>query len=138
VDNPLLHDLKNVIVFPMVGPKSMTAELSGGDLDGDTFWISWDQRLVFANNYPALCYDHQSMGQKDSATNGSDRNYSIGDICRFFVHYIEADNLGVIATWQMALADIYGVTDRRCLKLAVMHRSEFDRDLSSEKHSSLL
>ena len=138
VDNPLLHELKNVIVFPMDGPKSMTAELAGGDLDGDTFWITWDQRLVFAKNYPALCYSQQSTDQRDSAANGSDRSYSIADICRFFVQYIEADNLGVIATWHLALADKYGVTDKRCLKLAEMHRFEPDRELSDGEHSSLL
>ncbi|CAF4533240.1 unnamed protein product, partial [Rotaria magnacalcarata] len=35
----------------MDGPRSMTAELAGGDLDGDTFWISWDPRLIFTDNF---------------------------------------------------------------------------------------
>ena len=138
VDDHSLYDLKNVIVFPMDGPKSMTAELSGGDLDGDTYWISWDQGLLFANNYPALCYAHQSSDQTDSAASGLDRNYSIADVCRFFVKYIEADNLGVIATWHMALADTYGVADERCLRLAEMHRFEPNRRLFCRKCSLLV
>jgi hypothetical protein len=47
VDNPRLHKLKNVVVFPMDGPRSMTTELTDGHLDGDIFWISWDSRLIF-------------------------------------------------------------------------------------------
>jgi RNA-dependent RNA polymerase len=127
VDNPLLRNLKNVIVFPMDGPKSMAAELSGGDLDGDTFWISWDQRLLFSENYEALCYTNPTDKPDDKTASGSNQSYCIADICRFFVEYIEADNLGVIAIWHMALADLHGVEDKRCLDLACMHRFAIDR-----------
>ncbi|UJR11158.1 hypothetical protein I4U23_015339 [Adineta vaga] len=126
VDNPLLHSLKNVIVFPMDGPKSMTAELAGGDLDGDTFWISWEPQLLFSENYPALCYDNQTYRTNNANDDRSNQTYGIVDICRFFVEYIEADNLGVIANWHMALADLHGVEDKRCLTLAEMHSIAVD------------
>ena len=122
VDNPRLHKLKNVIVFPMDGPRSMTTELAGGDLDGDTFWISWDPRLIFPGNYEAFCYSDQAHEAKEATAAASKTSYTIDDVCHFFVQYIKADSLGIIANWHMALADRYGAEDKRCLSLASMHR----------------
>ncbi|CAF5109038.1 unnamed protein product, partial [Rotaria magnacalcarata] len=51
----------------MDGPRSMTAELAGGDLDGDTFWISWDPRLIFTDNFKAFCYSDQARQANESA-----------------------------------------------------------------------
>ncbi|KAM3065018.1 hypothetical protein ACMFMG_001227 [Clarireedia jacksonii] len=38
--------LQNVIVFPTKGKPSLAAKLSGGDYDGDTAWVCWDNRIV--------------------------------------------------------------------------------------------
>ncbi|CAF1156330.1 unnamed protein product [Rotaria sordida] len=126
VDNLQLHKLKNVIVFPMDGPRSMTAELAGGDLDGDTFWISWDSRLIFTKNYTAFCYSDQARQANESTSNTSKQSYTIADVCRFFVEYMKADNLGIIATWHLALADLYGVEYEECMRLAAMHSIAVD------------
>jgi hypothetical protein len=106
----------------MDGSRSMTAELAGGDLDGDTFWISWDSRLIFTENYTAFCYSEQARQANESATNASKQSYTIDDVCLFFVEYMKADNLGIIANWHLALADLYGVEYGKCMRLAAMHR----------------
>lgn len=41
-----LRHLKDVIVFPSVGKIPLAHMLSGGDYDGDTPWICWDQNIV--------------------------------------------------------------------------------------------
>jgi hypothetical protein len=46
VYRPELAHLKNVIVFSAQGPRSLASKLSGGDYDGDKFWICWDEKLV--------------------------------------------------------------------------------------------
>lgn len=38
--------LNNCIVFPAKGQYPITAQISGSDLDGDNFFISWDERLL--------------------------------------------------------------------------------------------
>ncbi|BCR94783.1 RNA dependent RNA polymerase [Aspergillus luchuensis] len=41
-----LRHFKDVIVFPSVGNIPLAHMLSGGDYDGDTPWICWDQNIV--------------------------------------------------------------------------------------------
>ena len=41
-----LSHLTNVIVFPSRGPYSLASELQGGDYDGDTVCVIWEQLLV--------------------------------------------------------------------------------------------
>ena len=53
-----LDHLVDCIVFPTQGPRPHADEQSGGDLDGDEFFVTWDERLIpeVCNNiYAALC-----------------------------------------------------------------------------------
>ncbi|KAL4952540.1 RNA dependent RNA polymerase-domain-containing protein [Aspergillus filifer] len=51
---PELRHFKDVIVFPTTGDTPLANMLSGGDYDGDTPWICWDQNIVrnFYNSKP--------------------------------------------------------------------------------------
>ncbi|KAL4805969.1 RNA dependent RNA polymerase-domain-containing protein [Aspergillus unguis] len=51
---PELRHFKDVIVFPTTGDIPLADILSGGDYDGDTPWICWDQNIVrnFYNSQP--------------------------------------------------------------------------------------
>jgi RNA-dependent RNA polymerase len=91
VDIPALRQLKNVIVFPIHGLRSHPAEMSGGDLDGDTFWVSHEQRFLFNENEEPFDYHDQATedAQRMELETGTD--YTINDVCNFFVEYIEAD-----------------------------------------------
>ncbi|KAI5291006.1 hypothetical protein KEM54_006721 [Ascosphaera aggregata] len=41
-----LAHLKDVIIFPTNGDIPLASELSGGDYDGDTVWVCWDDKIV--------------------------------------------------------------------------------------------
>lgn len=41
-----LTSLTNVVVFPKVGQRPEQCKMSGGDLDGDIFFIIWDEKLI--------------------------------------------------------------------------------------------
>ncbi|KAK4929864.1 hypothetical protein LTR49_003491 [Elasticomyces elasticus] len=43
---PELAHLYDVIVFSIHGPRPEAGKLSGGDYDGDTFWVCWEPSLV--------------------------------------------------------------------------------------------
>ena len=68
----LLHGLKNVIVFPMDGPRPHAMEMSGGDLDGDIFWICRHPKLIFQSNEEPFDY----QGQEDEAKKHNTNNCS--------------------------------------------------------------
>jgi len=54
VYEPELAHLQDVIVFSAQGPRPLASKLSGGDYDGDTFWVCWEQSLVLPfQNAPA-------------------------------------------------------------------------------------
>jgi hypothetical protein len=90
VDIPSFHDLKNVIVFPMNGPRPHAMEMSGGDLDGDTFWISRHPGLIFQTNEEPFDYQDQEDDAKDAQTS-INVQHTIKDVCNFFGEYIAAD-----------------------------------------------
>ncbi|EEY15962.1 RNA-dependent RNA polymerase [Verticillium alfalfae VaMs.102] len=46
VDVPQLRHMKNVVVFPSTGDVDVPSMLSGGDLDGDDFFVIWDPDLI--------------------------------------------------------------------------------------------
>ena len=91
VDVPALHKLKNVIVFPRKGLRPHASEMSGGDLDGDTFWICHDKQLIFSANEEPFDYQDQAVEAEKKAQEESSRPFSIEEVCNFFGEYIAAD-----------------------------------------------
>ena len=45
-NNPQYHHLSDCVVFPTKGHRPHADESSGGDLDGDEFFVSWDLNLI--------------------------------------------------------------------------------------------
>ena len=46
VDRPELRHLHNVVVFSSKGERPTCNMMSGGDLDGDVYFVCWDQQLI--------------------------------------------------------------------------------------------
>jgi RNA-dependent RNA polymerase len=46
VDVPELHHLVDCLVFPKTGERPHPNEASGSDLDGDLYFVTWDEKLV--------------------------------------------------------------------------------------------
>lgn len=46
VDKPELRHLFNVVVFPSTGNRPLCNMMAGGDLDGDVYFVCWDQELM--------------------------------------------------------------------------------------------
>jgi len=99
VDVPALHHLKNVVVFPQTGDRDLPNMCSGGDLDGDDFYVVWDASMIPPE------WDHPAMDFKGLDPDTINRLVNVEDIQKFFVCYIESDSLGSIANAHLATAD---------------------------------
>ena len=65
--------------------------MSGGDLDGDTYWVTSDPQLIFNRNEEPLDYEDQAVKALKQAQSSSNIQYNIDDVCDFFTEYIKAD-----------------------------------------------
>jgi RNA-dependent RNA polymerase len=109
--------LKNVVVLPAVGERSLASCLAGGDLDGDMYDI------YLAN--PGLIPTVQAA-PADETINApwtlpeGRGDATVEDICDLIVEYINSDVMGLLADRHLIIADQSkdGVFDKRCMKIA--------------------
>jgi RNA-dependent RNA polymerase len=108
VDVAELRHLKDVVVFPSTGDRPVPNMLSGGDLDGDDFFIIWDEQLIPKEwNHPPMNFTPEKPYEvADGVT--------VDDIRDFFVSYMKNDVLGLVATSHLAHADKSGIRSSVC------------------------
>ncbi|KAL2155650.1 hypothetical protein VTH82DRAFT_392 [Thermothelomyces myriococcoides] len=117
-----LTELRNCIVFSKLGSRDLPSQLSGGDLDGDVFHVIWDSEVVTAvKTHPPADYGRVKPPELD-------RPVTMADMAAFFVDFMKTDQLGVIATRHMILADQMqeGTLNQNCITLAELHSAAVD------------
>jgi RNA-dependent RNA polymerase len=118
VDAPELRHLKNVVVFPKTGDRDIPSMCSGGDMDGDDYFVYWDERLIPLEwHHPPLDHDAESS----TSVLDKPEDVTIEDVTRFFAQYMKNDSLGRIATAHSAQADQLegGVKNPKCKQAVV-------------------
>lgn len=122
VNRPELRHLSDVVVFPQTGDKDIASMCSGGDLDGDDYFVIWDQDLI-PKDWFVTPMEYTSRKAPDLP-----RDVTVHDITSFFVTYMKNDSLPRIAHAHMALADrLYnGVLESKCIRLAQLHSDAVD------------
>ncbi|CAK7236296.1 hypothetical protein SCUCBS95973_009559 [Sporothrix curviconia] len=123
VDVPALRHLRDVVVFPRSGDRDIPSMCSGGDLDGDDYFVFWDQRLLPPRefwNYEAMNFDSTREPDVDEVTPH--------DLISFFVKHMKHDTLPRIAMSHRAFADQLedSAMNPRCLELAQLHSQAVD------------
>ncbi|KAK7389041.1 hypothetical protein VNO78_23873 [Psophocarpus tetragonolobus] len=113
--------LRDCLVFPQKGRRPHPNECSGGDLDGDLFFISWDNHLIPCQTEAPMDY----TGRRPRIT---DHNVTLEEIQQFFVDYMINDTLGAISTAHLVHADREEdkAKSRKCLELAELHSMAVD------------
>ncbi len=119
-NSPLLH-LSNCICFSSKGERDLPSQLSGGDLDGDRYYIMWDNRARPQRSFTPA--DYARLPAVDIG-----REVTRSDMTDFFIKFMETDQLGRIAVTHRVLADQKeeGTLDPDCIKLAEMHSTAVD------------
>ena len=114
-----LHHLINVVVFSSEGDRPLPSMMSGGDLDGDIYFVIWDERLFPKLQEKPISY--ASIGKTIDPVNAS-------DVVDWFVKFTENDRLGLIADAHLIHADAQceGSYSEICLELARLHSIAVD------------
>ncbi|XP_073142058.1 RNA-dependent RNA polymerase 2 [Henckelia pumila] len=109
------------LIFPQKGERPHPNECSGGDLDGDQYFISWDEKLIPPRTVAPMDY----TGRRARIM---DHEVTLEEIQRFFVDYLFGDTLGAISTAHLVHADREPdkALSSKCLELATLHSMAVD------------
>ncbi|KAJ0965027.1 hypothetical protein J5N97_026165 [Dioscorea zingiberensis] len=123
VDIPALHHLVDCLVFPQKGDRPHANEASGSDLDGDLYFVTWDECLI-----PPSKQSWVPMDYTPAETKRMPRSVTLHDIIDFFTRNMVNENLGVICNAHVVHADLseYGALDEKCLQLAELAATAVD------------
>uniref|UniRef100_A0A7N0VFB0 RNA-dependent RNA polymerase n=2 Tax=Kalanchoe fedtschenkoi TaxID=63787 RepID=A0A7N0VFB0_KALFE len=115
------NGLVDCLVFPQNGKRPHPSECSGGDLDGDQFFISWHDGLIPKQTEEPMDYTARRPRIMD-------HNVTLEEIQQFFVDYMINDTLGTISTAHLVHADREPDKARssKCLELADLHSMAVD------------
>jgi len=120
-EGSLFGHLKNVVVFPSQGGRSLPSMLGGGDLDGDIYAVMQYEPLLSVISWTPAEYPKVAVLDLG-------RKCTVWDVCDFVVQYIESDILGLLADRHLTIADqsAYGVMDPACETLAELCSKSVD------------
>lgn len=105
-----LHHLRDVIVFPRTGVRDVPSMCSGGDLDGDDFFVIWDKELQPPEwNAEPMNYDPPEPAAQIKPV-------QVTDLMKFFVRFMKNDSLPTIAHTHLGQSDRLdsSIKDARC------------------------
>ncbi|XP_020232663.1 RNA-dependent RNA polymerase 1 [Cajanus cajan] len=121
VDVPALYHMVDCVVFPQKGPRPHPNECSGSDLDGDIYFVCWDQELI--PSCPVKPMDYTA-----AATIEMDHDVLIEEVEEYFTNYIVNDSLGIIANAHTVFADKEPMKamSEPCIKLAKLFSTAVD------------
>nr|AAQ10792.1 RNA-directed RNA polymerase-like protein [Branchiostoma floridae] len=122
VDVPELRHMVDCIVFPSRGPRPHPDEMSGSDLDGDMYFVTWREGLILPReNRPAMDFTAQPKRVLHRPVQES-------DMIEFFAEYIGSNQLGLIANAHLVHADKedQGIFSQKCIDLAQLHSDAVD------------
>jgi len=116
-----LNQISNCIVFSSKGTRDLPSQLSGGDLDGDRYYIMWDK-----NGRPKQRFHPADYPRLPPLDIG--RTVERSDMIDHFLRFMETDQLGRIAVLHRVLADQKGLgtLDPDCILLSELHSTAVD------------
>ncbi|XP_071710250.1 RNA-dependent RNA polymerase 2 [Rutidosis leptorrhynchoides] len=114
-------DYRDCLVFPQKGERPHPNECSGGDLDGDLYFVSWDESLIPPRTVTPMDY----TGRRPRIM---DHDVTLSEIGKFFVDYMTSDTLGGISNAHLVHADREPekALSPKCLQLATLHSMAVD------------
>lgn len=123
-DVPECHHLVDCIVFPTQGRRPHADEIAGSDLDGDKFFVCWDNDLVPKREMSPCQYPAAKPFKRSSP--------SREDFLKYFARYNNATVSkldGLFDRW----ADSKGINSTECKAVAALFSRAIDAAKTGEK-----
>ncbi|KZT63305.1 RdRP-domain-containing protein [Daedalea quercina L-15889] len=116
---------KNCVAFSTRGDRPLPSYLGGGDLDGDMYNVT----CVPQDLLPPIDRLCKPASYSPAKRKMLSRPSTMRDVADFVAEFIISDdtqNVGLIATTWLTLADRVGIFDQDCLRLAELHNAAVD------------
>jgi len=104
VDRPQLRYLFNVVVFSSKGERPQCNMMSGGDLDGDVYFVTWDKELLSYISPESIKPPADYSNNPELVKEKPDSD----DLADYFVFYLQRDVLGVVSNLWLEVCDQHG------------------------------
>ena len=129
VDVEALHHLRDVVVFPLGGERDVPSMCSGGDLDGDDFFVIWDKDLRPPE------WNCEAMNYTAPPAKEQERAVRVTDLMKFFVRFMKNDALPTIAHAHLAQSDYLdgSVKDPKCTHMHISTCEPADNNRSGTR-----
>ncbi|XP_057317089.1 uncharacterized protein LOC130662285 [Hydractinia symbiolongicarpus] len=125
VDIPELQHLVDCVVFPTQGTRPHADEQAGGDLDGDKFFVCWDERLIPART----ARSHDYIG----APNKKEGHVTYEKLIKYFSIQNEAMKVtSLLANLYDYWVDLKGAGSEECERIGVLFGRAIDATKSGE------
>ncbi|KAK9070723.1 hypothetical protein SSX86_011125 [Deinandra increscens subsp. villosa] len=123
VNVPGLEHLFDCLIFPQKGDRPHTDEASGSDLDGDLYFVTWDENLIPPSKQSWTPMEYTAAEPKQLP-----REIRTSDLIDFFTRNMVNDSLGTICNAHVVHADMSddGALDEKCIKLAELAATAVD------------
>ena len=125
VDVPNCRHLVDCIVFPINGERPHADEMSGGDLDGDKFFVCWDKELIPSKTVPPCSYTFLQKSHR-----GSIRGYD--PMVTLFAQYNQG-SLGHVDRLFNEWANAKGASSAECKCLSELSSKAVDAAKTGSK-----
>ena len=123
----VFHKYENVIIFPSKGKRPHPDECSGSDLDGDNYFIFYDNDLIPMKTIEPMSY---LVDKKEEKLN---KPFSINDVIQYFAEYTNLNNLGLIGDAHLALSDKLGAQSPIAIQIAKKFSKAVDAPKTGDK-----
>lgn len=116
---------QNCLVIPSQGKDSHARECAGGDLDGDLYYVIWDEKLI-PKSLKVPGEPIVEVVTEDKKTLTTDNSRELVSMTQFFCDYVSKNQLGIIANAHLAVSDELGMRHPKSIQLARYVAAETD------------
>eukprot|EP00929_Paragymnodinium_shiwhaense_P053038 TRINITY_DN26559_c0_g1_i2.p1 TRINITY_DN26559_c0_g1~~TRINITY_DN26559_c0_g1_i2.p1 ORF type:complete len:2344 (-),score=429.70 TRINITY_DN26559_c0_g1_i2:331-7272(-) len=126
------------IVFPVVGERPLPDQMAGSDLDGDKYFVSWDETLLPPKLFEPMDYSAAAESDEQKAKKEEDKKmrqgltelalqqYTTQEMREYYKRSCASVGLGVCANAHKVSADKNGADSQDCFRLAQCHSDAVD------------